>query len=253
MTSVIRTPVQDIPPIGRAEAARLARVEYQRFLDMLRNLGPDDWERRTDCTRWTVKDVAAHIVGETEAFASLREFVHQWCRLGPCVQREIGAPELVDGVNEVQVRERRSLSPAQLIERMAARAEAAVRRRTALPAPVRAVPIPFGEPLGRRSVAYPVDLVLTRDVWMHRVDITRATDTALELTPAHDGRLVADMVSDWVSTHVDPFLMELTGPAGGTFVRGEPPEPTRVDAVEFVRVVSGRATGDGVLANPLPL
>ena len=55
MTSVIRTPVQDIPPIGRAEAARLARVEYQRFLDMLRDLEPDDWDRRTDCTRWTVQ------------------------------------------------------------------------------------------------------------------------------------------------------------------------------------------------------
>ena len=61
------------------------------------------------------------------------------------------------------------------------------------------------------------------------------------------------MVSDWASTHVDPFLLELTGPAGGTFVRGESQAPTRVDAVEFVRVISGRATADGVLAHPLPL
>jgi uncharacterized protein (TIGR03083 family) len=252
MTSVIRTAVKDIPPIGRAEAARLARVEYQRFLDMLRGLEPDVWDRPTDCARWTVKDVAAHIVGETEAFASLREFVHQW-RLGPRVRREIGAPELIDGVNEVQVRERRSLSPAQLIERMAGRIEAAVRLRSALPAPVRAVPVPFGEPLGRRSVAYLVDLVITRDVWMHRVDITRVTGTVLELTAEHDGRLVADMVSDWASTHADPFLLELTGPAGGTFIRGEPPAPTRVDAVEFLRVVSGRGRGEGLLAHPLPL
>jgi uncharacterized protein (TIGR03083 family) len=252
MTSVIRTAVQDIPPIGRAEAAHLARAEYQRFLDMLRGLEPDDWGRPTDCTRWTVQDVAAHIVGETEAFASLREFAHQW-RLGPRVKREIGARELIDGVNEVQVRERRSLSPAQLIERMAGRAEAAVRRRAALPAPVRALPVPFPEPIGRRSVAYLVDLVITPDVWMHRVDITRVTGTVLELTAEHDGRLVADMVSDWASTHADPFLLELTGPAGGTFIRGEPPAPTRVDAVEFLRVVSGRGRGEGLLAHPLPL
>ena len=71
MTSVIRTAVQDIPPIGRAEAARLAQAEYQRFLDMLRGLEPDDWGRPTDCTRWTVQDVAAHIVGETEADAKV--------------------------------------------------------------------------------------------------------------------------------------------------------------------------------------
>jgi len=63
---------------------------------------------------------------------------------------------------------------------------------------------------------------------------------------------VADMVSDWASTHVDPFVLELTGPAGGVFVRGDVP-PTRVDAVEFLRIVSGRGSGDGVLANPLPL
>ena len=107
--------------------------------------------------------------------------------------------------------------------------------------------------VGRRSVGYLVDLVITRDVWMHRVDITRATGADLVLTPEHDGRLVADMVSDWASTHVDPFVLELAGPAGGTFVRGDVDVPTRIDAVEFIRVVSGRETGDGLLAHPLPL
>ena len=91
MAAVLRTAIQDVPPIGRPEAARLARAEYERFLEMLRGLDRDVWERPTDCTRWTVKDVAAHIVGETEAFASLREFVHQW-RLAPRVRREIGGP-----------------------------------------------------------------------------------------------------------------------------------------------------------------
>jgi uncharacterized protein (TIGR03083 family) len=250
MTAVIRIPVQDVPPIGRAEATQLARVEYDRFLALLRALEPDDWSRPTDCTRWTVKDVAAHIVGETEAFASLREFVHQWW-LAPGVRREIGGHELIDGVNEVQVRDRRTLSPTELIDRMAARAEPAVRLRRRLSRPLRAVPVTFPV-VGRRSVGYLVDLVITRDVWMHRVDITRATGAELVLTPGHDGRLVADIVSDWASTHADPFVLELTGPAGGTFVRGDV-APTRIDAVEFLRIVSGRGTGDGVLSRPLPL
>jgi hypothetical protein len=84
------------------------------------------------------------------------------------------------------------------------------------------------------------------------VDISGAVGADLGLTSEHDGRLVADMVSDWASTHVDPFVLELTGPAGGVFVRGDV-APTRVDAVEFLRIVSGRGSGDGVLANPLPL
>jgi uncharacterized protein (TIGR03083 family) len=251
MTAMVRTAVTDIPPVGRTEAGHLARVEYRRFVDLLRNLEQDDWDCPTDCTRWTVKDVAAHIVGETEAFASLREFAHQW-RLGPGVRRQIGARDLIDGVNEVQVRERRPLSPAELMARMAGRTEAAVRMRARLPLPVRAVPITFPV-VGRRSVGYLVDLVITRDVWMHRVDICGATGAALVLTGEHDGRLVADMVSDWASTHVDPFVLELTGPAGGTFVRGDPAATTTVDAVEFLRVVSGRGTGEGLLAHPLPL
>jgi uncharacterized protein (TIGR03083 family) len=250
MAAMTRLDVHDIPPIGRTEAADLGRAEYRRFVEMLCSLSPADWDRPTDCTRWTVKDVAAHIVGETDAFASPREFARQWWR-APRVRREIGAEYLIDGVNEVQVRDRADLSAEQLIERLTATAPAATRRRASLPPPLRAIPVTFPA-VGRRSVGYLVDLVITRDVWMHRVDITRATDTTLVLTAEHDGRLVADMVADWASTHTDPFVLELTGPAGGTFVRGDA-APTRVDAVEFLRIVSGRAAGDGVLAHPLPL
>ena len=99
---------------------------------------------------------------------------------------------MIDGVNEVQVRERRSLPPAQLIERMAGRVEAAVRLRSALPAPVRAVPLPFGDVLGRRSVAYLVDLVITRDVWMHRVDITRVTGAVLAVPVLAITKIICD-------------------------------------------------------------
>jgi uncharacterized protein (TIGR03083 family) len=252
MATVTPLPVATIPPLGRTEAELLARTEYRRFLDLLRGLRPEDWDRPTDCDRWTVKDVASHIVGETESFASLREFAHQW-RLGPAAQREIGAPEFVDGVNEVQVRERRHLSGHQLAEQLAACMDKATRGRLSLPALVRAVPVPFGKPIGWRPVRYLVDQVITRDVWMHRIDIGRATGTAPLLTADHDGRLVADIVADWAGTHADPFLLELTGPAGRTYVRGEPALPTRIDAVEFVRILSGRAAGQGVLTHSLPL
>jgi hypothetical protein len=36
------------------------------------------------------------------------------------------------------------------------------------------------------------------------------------LTAADDGRLIADMVADWASTHHQAFALHLTGPAGGS-------------------------------------
>jgi uncharacterized protein (TIGR03083 family) len=249
---MIRTRVEDIPPIGRAEAVALARTEYDRFVDLLHGLHDADWAQPTDCTRWTVKDIAAHIVGETEGFASLREFAHQFRRAAR-VQREIGANSLYDGVNEVQVWERRTLAPAELVERLVASVPKATRARARLPRPLRAVPMPFPAPLGRRPLSYLVDRVVTRDVWMHRVDIARAAGAELVLTPEHDGRLVADMVADWAGTHADPFVLELGGPAGGTYLRGSAVPAVRVDAIDFIRILSGRARHDGVLAHPLPL
>ena len=75
----------------------------------------------------------------------------------------------------------------------------------------------------------------------------------MHLTAEHDGRLVADIVAEWASIHGQPFELVLDGPAGGKFSQGVDGERVEIDAVDFVRTLSGRLPGAGVLSNPLPL
>src|SRR5215475_12153594 len=119
MSAMTPTRVDKIPVLRLPEAHRAAATEYQRYLDQIRKLRPNDWDKATDCTRWTVHDLVAHTVGQTQGFASLRENARQF-RLGAKVQREISAPYPVDGTNEVQVRDRRDWTPQQLIDAYAA-------------------------------------------------------------------------------------------------------------------------------------
>ncbi len=101
-------------------------------------------------------------------------------------------------------------------------------------------------------MGYLLDVILTRDNWMHRVDIACAIDRDLVLTAEHDGRIVADAVAEWARRHNQPFTMELTGPAGGTFSAGSGGESINLDAVEFCRILSGRTTGTGLLTEEVP-
>jgi hypothetical protein len=101
-------------------------------------------------------------------------------------------------------------------------------------------------------MGYLLDVILTRDPWMHRVDIAHATGRDMELTPDHDGRIVADVVAEWARRHGKPFTLTLTGPAGGTYVAGDNGEQITIDAVEFCRTLSGRVTGAGLLTQEVP-
>lgn len=102
-------------------------------------------------------------------------------------------------------------------------------------------------------MAYLLDTILTRDPWMHRVDISRATGRDMVLTAEHDGYLVADVVAEWARRHGQPFTLELTGPAGGRFAGGDRSgEHITTDAIEFCRILSGRATGEGLLTQEVP-
>ena len=253
MSSVIPTRVDDIPVLRLPEADHIAATEYQRYLDQIRALHPSDWGKTTDCTRWTVHDLVAHTVGQTQGFASLRENARQF-RLGPKVQREIGSGIHVDGINEIQVRDRRNWTPGQLIDAYVEAIPAALRFRRRLPWPLRAIPVPFAPPdIPTKPLGYILHPVITRDVWMHRIDLWRAADAPLTLAADHDGRIVADLVREWSTTHNDPFDLLLTGPAGGHFIRGEGGETLEIDAVEFWRILSGRGRGENLLAHSFGL
>jgi hypothetical protein len=94
-----------------------------------------------------------------------------------------------------------------------------------------------------------------RDYWMHRVDLTRATDQELVLSADHDGRIVADVVAEWARAHGEPFELVLDGPAGGRFVHvpgGQGVPELHLDAVDFCRILAGRASGTGLLAQEVP-
>jgi hypothetical protein len=75
----------------------------------------------------------------------------------------------------------------------------------------------------------------------------------MQVTPDHDGRLVADIVAEWAEIHGEPFELVLEGPVGGKFSQGVDGERVEIDALDFIRVLSGRLPGTGVLSNPLPL
>jgi ABC-type taurine transport system ATPase subunit len=49
-------------------------------------------------------------------------------------------------------------------------------------------------------------VIITRDVWMHGIDIARAAGKELELTDDYDGRVIAYVVADWGRRHVKGAL-----------------------------------------------
>lgn len=225
----------------------VATEEYRRLGALLAELSDEEWRRPTDCSEWNVQQMVAHLVGAAKAGASMRELVHQ-ARLGRRLRP--GEPG-VDGMNAVQVQELADATPEQLRRDLVTAGARGVRRRRGLPAPLRALPMPFGPPLGTKPLGYLMGRIYTRDAWMHRVDITRATGRPLELTADHDGRIVADVVAEWAHGHGQPYRLTLTGPAGGSWSHGDGDQLT-LDAIEFCRILSGRAEGTGLLAHSVP-
>lgn len=236
--------------LPRPTAMRLAATEYQRVIDMLRTLRPDDWSKPTECPDWDVRAMAAHILGMAEMAASLREQFRQ--------QRAAAARGglFIDALTAVQVDERADLSPDQIVERLAARAPKAVRGRRRTPGFVRRRRLPVPQRVDGAdetwTIGYLVDIVLTRDPWMHRIDITRATGAEHVATADHDGVLVADVVSEWASRHASPYRLHLTGPAGGSWSRGSGGPEIEMDALDFCRALSRRGSADGLLAVEVP-
>jgi hypothetical protein len=162
---------------------------------------------------------------------------------------------MIDAMTGTQVRERASMRPAAIVGELALVAPRAVRARTRTPALLRrAVRLRQDPPFEaeRWPYGYLVDVVFTRDTWMHRLDISRATGSPMELSAGHDGRIVADVVADWSRRHGRPFSLSLTGPAGGAWETGNGGESLELDALDFCWTVGSRQRGTGLLTTVVP-
>lgn len=244
-----------ITPFGHTEAMQLQADELEITLRLLRTLTPEEWASQTDCPDWDVRAMYLHVLGACEAGASMRENVHQLVRARKH-RKEHGGP-LEAGLSHVQVAERAELSAAALVERLATVAPRCVKGRRRTPGLMRnhatmAIDGPVHETW---KLGYLVDTIYLRDLWMHRVDTCHALGRPMELTAAHDGRIVAEVVAEWARRHGRPFVLELTGPAGGSFARDpEHPDTERIslDAVEFCRTIGGRVDATGLLGTVVP-
>src|ERR1700677_4041782 len=103
-----------IERINRPEARRLAEDEFERFAAVTAALTDTEWSMPTDCTAWDVRKLSLHVLGSAAAQASPREFMHQM-RSGIPHNKQIDSRPWVDGMNELQIRERENLSNAELV------------------------------------------------------------------------------------------------------------------------------------------
>lgn len=237
--------VRNLSALREHEIWTMAGTEYGRMLELLRVLREDELGLRTDCTAWTVRDLVAHLVGAAEGFSSPPELIRQYARGFLYIKRGLAeGTQPVDGANAVQVADRARLPYGTLVTRYEQVIEPILRWRRRL----RRLPGAMGDVGGRFTFRQLFEVILTRDTWMHRVDVARATGRELVLTPEHDGRLIADAVRDWASVHGRPFRLRLTGIAGGLYASGDGGEKHELDAVEFMRLLSGRGSGAGLLA-----
>ena len=223
--------------LSRKTAMRLAATEYGRCAALLKSLDTHAWTAPTSCPLWDVRQMAAHMLGMVEMAASVREGSRQ--RRAATVNGAID----IDRLTALQVSERADWSGPAISTRFAERATNAVRGRRMTPGFIRRRTMIGGVINGVEetwTLGYLIDVILTRDPWMHRLDICEALKLTPHLTADHDGVIVSDVVNEWAERHGKDFSLHLTGPADGTWTVGAAGPPIELDAIDFCRALSKR-------------
>jgi uncharacterized protein (TIGR03083 family) len=243
------TDAAQIAPLAHAEAAILAAPVLARFLSLLDKLEPEDWDRPTVCSEWTVRDMVAHQAGAYASGARFADFRRQWMRL-PARGRSV-----LDTVNAFQIAERAGRTPAELIAELRDVGPKAIAARGRMSPVIRSLPIPV-EPLGLRRVGYVSDELYIRDTFIHTADICLATNRPVTFAPDPDSRIVALIVRDLAqrlpgSLGGRTVAFDLTGLAGGCFRIGPASAPAatlHMSMLDFNLRASGRMSADDALA-----
>lgn len=239
--------------LDRDVAMQLAATEYERVVSVLERLAPDHWSAPTDCPSWDVRAMAGHMLGMAQLAASVPEAIRQ--QLGAAKRQKQDGGLAIDALTAHQVEKNAGLDTDRLVATMRRIGPKAARARRRMPGLLRNRTLPEQQDVAGAqewwTLGYLVDVILTRDPFMHRIDIARATGVAAEATTDHDGRIVADVVEEWAGRHGQPYRLELTGPAGGHWHAGAG-EHITMDALDFCRTLAGRAPGFGLMSVQVP-
>ncbi len=233
-----------IPYVEPAEAQQLAGEELRRLLALLDTIAEPEWANPTACTEWNVRDMVAHQAGAYASGTGYRELIHQYLAVLTLGQ----LPE--DAINKRQLADRAAKSPTQLIAELratGARATANWAHGFRLLKPF-GIPHPIG---GWLSLRHLMLVIHSRDTWIHRLDICRATGRPFVQTPEHDGRINALVVRDLAQQlsrqlGVRALVLDLAGIAGGKWKigRGEPSATIQMETLDFNLYMSGRMRPD---------
>lgn len=60
--------MESLRPPSHRRWMEIGEAENAAFMRLLRDLDESEWSKPTECVRWRVKDVAAHVLGAAEAF-----------------------------------------------------------------------------------------------------------------------------------------------------------------------------------------
>jgi len=240
------------PALDRGTAKRLMTTEYDRVVEQLRALSDDEWRADTCNTGWDVRALVAHMLGMVAMAASVPEQLRQM----RAAKKRGG--EFIDALTALQVEKYDGWSPQQIVAEYARLAPKAVKGRSRTPGLLLRRTMPDAQPVAppevyeRWTFGYLIDVILTRDPWLHRTDIAQATGREMTFTAGHEGVLLDDVVHEWAGRHGQPCRLSLTGALAREYTFGADGPSYTLDAVEFVRILSGRGAGEGLLQTRVP-
>ncbi|QNE18362.1 maleylpyruvate isomerase family mycothiol-dependent enzyme [Kribbella qitaiheensis] len=233
---------RDIPRADRATTRKHRDAEIQSWRDLMDSLDEADWRRSTVCTEWDVADIVGHLCGQAEDVNRPWSFPLRDRR----ARRDYPAIGLLDAHMLVQADDHRGTPPAELQERFARLWRKATRTISRNPALIRRIQMKVeGMPgFDKLELGYIQDILLARDLWMHRDDVCQTLGRTFDAGPYAE-ELIAQVMLDvqdgpfWKGA---PVELILTGQGGGSYRLGEgdPIATVRTDAVGYMRTVSGR-------------
>ena len=232
-----------IPYVTADEAFSLMQTSFERFMQVIESLNADDWTKPTACTDWNVHDIVAHQAGGYVSGINYTEMI----RVMRLYTSKVGPGRLPeDKVNEFQVNQRADKSPTELITELRQAGPIAIKNSAYRFRLIK--PIVSSHPIGGViSLRYILWIIRSRDTWMHRLDICRATGHHFEQTKEHDGRINELVVLDLARSLKNKLgkralNLVLTGIAGGAWKIGptEPEATIEMDTLDFNIYASGR-------------